>query len=74
MTDVDFSVHDILVSTAPAVVGGQVLSKKTVSFMVGNHGPFNLEYTPAATGTGEQIKADIQKQIDELRVIHSAGF
>lgn len=48
--------------------GKQVLGKQ-VSFNVGDHGPFFLNYadptTPAST-----IKADMQKQVDELTEIH----
>lgn len=74
MSGEDFTVHDINVSTAPVLRGGQSLRQKTVTFMVGTHGPFQLEYAPAETGTADRVKADIQAQIDELRQIHSAGF
>lgn len=74
MTGEDLSVQNIQVSTAPVIKGGQAQKQKTVTFMVGIHGPFTLEYVPAETGSADRIKADIMAQVDELRQISSVGF
>lgn len=44
---------------------------KRVSFMVGNQGPFVLNY-PAAQYSAERVKEDIQKEVETLRAIHES--
>lgn len=73
MTDL-LAVHDITVTQQPFFgQGGAVKTQKRVTYFVGNHGPFTLTYDEGM-GTADQIQADINKQVSELRVVTSATY
>jgi hypothetical protein len=68
MADVnDFKVHDVSIKDAvdfkPASFGKPLTQ---VTFFVGDHGPFRLEY-PKDQATSERINSDIDHQVVELR-------
>lgn len=63
------SVHDVVVQQQPRFgPGGSVQTVTLVSFFVGAHGPFRLEYQPTQA-TAEKINGDIDHQVVELRRI-----
>ncbi len=47
----------------------QATPVKVVSYFVDHHGPFELRYSPPAAGTPEAIKADMDRQVLELRTL-----
>lgn len=70
MADVnELNVHDVLIKDdvdfRPQTFGQP---KTTVTFFVGMHGPFRLEY-PKAAATSDRINSDIDHQVVELRRI-----
>lgn len=70
-TQPDFTVTNLAVGTKPAPDGkGGMTTVKTLSYMVGDHGPFYHEYQPGV-GTAAQMKSDIGAQVAELRDLHT---
>jgi hypothetical protein len=70
----DLIVHDIKVADAPFFGATGNVSKRTrVTFFVGNHGPFTLEYDPQQATT-EKIQSDINSQVQQLRIVTGANY
>lgn len=70
MDQPQLNVHSITVAHQPAPDGkGGMTTKKTLTYMVGNHGPFYHEYTPA-DGTAAKMQSDITAQVAELQSLH----
>jgi hypothetical protein len=70
MNPEDVKPHDISVSERSTPVGGgKFETRKTVTYYVGSHGPFTLEYAPGDYSAAN-VKRDIQKEIDSLAEIH----
>jgi len=66
-------VHDITVSeTTGFSRTGAVEMVKRVTFYVGEHGPFMLEYRND-TGTPEKVNSDINGKVRELRTVLNAS-
>jgi hypothetical protein len=70
MDQPDFTIKNLNVSHGPVLdsKGAQVIGKK-VTFSVGEHGPFYLNYPDVNTPT-TTIKSDIQAQVAELQSLH----
>lgn len=66
----DFKVHDIT-STEQSVPTptGTFKMVRRVTYFVGTHGPFTLEYAKQ-DATAARIKSDIQAEVDSLKSIH----
>lgn len=69
----ELNVHDVVIKDdvefRPNVFGQP---KTTVTFFVGIHGPFRLEY-PKAQATSERINSDIDHTVVELRRVLDRG-
>lgn len=65
-------VHDMVISETNGFSRtGNVELVKRVTFYVGDHGPFTLEYRDGS-GTPEKINSDINGKIKELREVLNA--
>lgn len=42
---------------------------RVVTFYVDRHGPFELRYAPPAEATPERVRADMDKQVADLRAL-----
>ena len=68
-----YPVNQLIVSEASQPdANGKLVTQKVVRFKVGAHGPFTLRYTPP-DGSTEQITADINSQIQQLRALDQIG-
>lgn len=68
MADVnELNVHDVVIKDdvdfRPQTFGKTIT---TVTFLVGSHGPFRLQY-PKDQATSDRINSDIDSQVVELR-------
>ena len=71
MDQPNLQVNSIKVSHSQTFdTAGKAATNTHVSFMVGDHGPFFLDYAPGK-GTTDQIKSDIQAQKAALTDLHS---
>lgn len=69
--DNTLTVHDVTVSDTVAFgAGGNAIPKTAVTFFVGTHGPFRLQYDKAQA-TADRINMDIQNQVTLLRSVTS---
>lgn len=74
MADLTLNVHDIRVAESSIFNPNGTTSKvTTVTFFVGDHGPFTLTYN-ATEATAARIKADVQAQVDKLLSVHELGI
>lgn len=68
----DFTVHDVTVSSFPYwSPTGIPRQKRAVTFYVGPHGPFRLEYD-SADYSPAKVKLDIQQEVANLRDVSNA--
>lgn len=65
-----FELHSLRVNEQPHADGGQMTTKKVLTFHVGVHGPFTREFVPASAGTSEAMKTAMTQQVAELQAIH----
>ena len=64
----DLTVRDILVQdTTNFGRNGTVQQGKRVTFWVGDHGPFTLNYATKEEGNTMRIKSDIDQQVIQLK-------
>lgn len=70
--DDQLKVHDVTVSDFASFGTGSTVQQKTaVTYYVGAHGPFRLEY-PQGQATADRIKLDIQQKVQMLREVTNA--
>lgn len=68
------TVHDIQVQTTNMFTqSGQVKKISRLTFYVGTHGPFSIDYDPDQA-TSERMQADINHQVVELRRLTTAQY
>lgn len=69
----DYNVHDTQVSNQTGfTTGGVVQTRTIVTFYVGAHGPFRLDFAQA-DATGPAIQAAIDAQVATLRQVAGTG-
>lgn len=69
MAPTDYNIHDVQVRDAPRFgIGGAITQQTTVTFYIGDHGPFTLNYAQG-TATSQQIRADMDSKVRDLRTI-----
>jgi hypothetical protein len=69
MATPNLNVHDIKVTDHTYFTpSGAVAKQRTVTYFVGDHGPFTLTYDPA-DATPDRIKQDIRQHVADLQSI-----
>jgi len=70
----DMTVRDIIVQDSTNFDRtGRVTIGKRVTFYVGDHGPFTLNYPTSVEGNTARIKSDIDAQVKQLQELTSQG-
>lgn len=66
-----WEVTSLTVRQTPTVTpGGRTGMQTSITFMVGQHGPFAIVY--GGTPNAAQITKDVTEKVDELRRVHDA--
>lgn len=74
MSDHDLQAHDVTIRQQPQFTpGGTVAVHTLVTFYVGNHGPFTLDYAPGHYSP-EAVTTDIGKRVRELQTITTTRY
>ena len=63
-----YVVSNLIISEVPVMTGDKQVYTKVVRYQIGKHGPFTLKYADPAVTT-EEIQADINKQIQQIRLL-----
>jgi hypothetical protein len=74
MADADnYQAHDIVLADRPIFgAGGKVVNQRTVSYYIGDHGPFLVQDKPENLAPAK-VKALIEKHIADMRVLDTIG-
>jgi len=70
MSPPNLKVHSLRVAhQLTSTPAGEPAVLKTLSYHVGDHGPFHHTY-PQGQGTADKMRSDIQAQVSELASLH----